>query len=97
MSRLARSMPVRLQIAAIGVDSTLMDPLQKDGTMDVPPSGFPAGWYTGAPTPGEPGLRIIIAGHIDWNGPGSSTTLPVSGRVTGSPSPEKTAANRSSA
>lgn len=70
VSRLARSLPVRLQIAAIGVDSTLMDlGLRKDGTMEVPPSGFPAGWYTGAPTPGELG-PAIIAGHIDWNGPG---------------------------
>jgi len=69
-SRLARSVPVRLQIGAIGVDSTLMDlGLQKDGTMEVPPTGFPAGWYTGAPTPGELG-PAIIAGHIDWNGPG---------------------------
>ena len=70
VSYLAKSVPVRLQIGAIGVDSTLMDlGLQKDGTMEVPPSGFPAGWYTGAPTPGEMG-PAIIAGHIDWNGPG---------------------------
>jgi hypothetical protein len=67
---LARSVPVRLQIAAIGVDSTLMElGLKSDGTMQVPPSGFPAGWFTGAPTPGELG-PAIIAGHIDWNGPG---------------------------
>ncbi|MHB8185194.1 MAG: class F sortase [Dermatophilaceae bacterium] len=69
-AHLARSVPVRLQIAAIGVDSNLMDlGLQADGTMEVPPSGFPAGWYTGAPTPGELG-PAIIAGHIDWKGPG---------------------------
>ena len=67
---LARSVPVRLQIAAIGVDSTLMAlGLKDDGTMEVPPRGFPAGWYTGAPTPGELG-PAIIAGHVDWNGPG---------------------------
>jgi len=70
VSHLAKSVPVRLQIGAVGVDSTLMDlGLQKDGTMEVPPSGFPAGWYTGAPTPGEMG-PAIIAGHIDWKGPG---------------------------
>jgi sortase (surface protein transpeptidase) len=62
--------PVRLQIDAIGVDTTLMAlGLRKDGTMEVPPGGFPAGWYTGAPTPGELG-PAIVAGHIDWNGPG---------------------------
>ena len=67
---LARSTPVRLRIAAIGVDSRLMDlGLRADGSLEVPPSGFPAGWYTGAPTPGELGPAIIV-GHIDWNGPG---------------------------
>ena len=70
VSRLARSVPVRLQIDAIGVDTTLMAlGLRRDGTMEVPPSGFPAGWFTGAPTPGEVG-PAIVAGHIDWNGPG---------------------------
>jgi hypothetical protein len=62
--------PVRLQIAAIGVDSRLMDlGLKADGTMQVPPSGFRAGWYTGMPTPGERGPAIIV-GHVDWKGPG---------------------------
>ena len=60
--------PVRLRIPSIGVDSDLMDlGLQTDGTLEVPPSGFPAGWYTGAPTPGELG-PAIIAGHVDWSG-----------------------------
>ncbi|HUX71136.1 MAG TPA: class F sortase, partial [Cellulomonadaceae bacterium] len=68
-AHLSRSAPVRLQIPAIGVDSSLMAlGLNSDGTMQVPPSGFPAGWYTGAPTPGEIG-PAIIAGHVDWNGP----------------------------
>jgi len=69
-AHLARSVPVRLQIAAIGVDSRLMDlGLKADGTMQVPPSGFPAGWYTGMPTPGQLGPAIIV-GHVDWKGPG---------------------------
>lgn len=60
--------PVRLQIPAIGVDSDLMNlGLQTDGTLEVPPAGFPAGWYTGAPTPGQLG-PAIIAGHVDWGG-----------------------------
>lgn len=41
--------------------------LQADGTLEVPPGAFPAGWYTGAPTPGELG-PAIIAGHVDWGG-----------------------------
>jgi len=67
---LARSAPVRLQIARIGVDTTLMDlGLGADGTLNVPPGGFPAGWYTGGPTPGEMG-PAVIAGHVDMKGPG---------------------------
>jgi hypothetical protein len=68
--RLTRSSPVRLQIASIGVDSSLMKlGLRADGTLEVPPGGFPAGWYTGGPTPGERG-PAVIAGHVDMNGPG---------------------------
>jgi sortase (surface protein transpeptidase) len=67
---LPRSRPVRLQIATIGVDTPLMDlGLGSDGTLNVPPGGFPAGWYTGGPTPGEMG-PAVIAGHIDMKGPG---------------------------
>lgn len=67
---LGASVPVRLEISAIGVDSELMAlGLQANGEMEVPQSGFPAGWYTGARTPGEMG-PAIIAGHVDWNGPG---------------------------
>jgi LPXTG-site transpeptidase (sortase) family protein len=69
-AHLAKSAPVRLQIAEIGVDTTLMNlGLRRDGTMEVPPGGFPAGWYTGGPTPGELG-PAVIAGHVDMKGPG---------------------------
>jgi hypothetical protein len=65
---MAASRPVRVLIPAIGVDSDLMDlGLQDDGTLEVPPEGFPAGWFTGAPTPGERG-PAVIAGHVDWGG-----------------------------
>lgn len=68
---MASSTPVRVVVASIGVDSDLMDlGLQDDGTMEVPPGAFPAGWFTGAPTPGELGPAVIV-GHIDWvTGPG---------------------------
>jgi len=69
VSQLARSVPLRVQIPVIAVDTTLMSlGLKADRTLQVPPSGFPAGWYTGAVTPGEVGPAIIV-GHIDWNGP----------------------------
>lgn len=62
---LPRSVPVRVQIPAIGVDSALIDlGLLPDGTLEVPSTAFPAGWYTGAPTPGERG-PAVIAGHVD--------------------------------
>jgi len=62
------SAPVRLQVPAIGVDTELIElGLRADGSLEVPPSGFPAGWYSGAPTPGELG-PAIIAGHVDWAG-----------------------------
>ena len=65
---IAASAPTRLQIPAIGVDSGLMElGLAPDRSLQVPPSGFPAGWYTGAPTPGQLG-PAIIAGHVDWGG-----------------------------
>ena len=69
-AHLAKSVPVRLKIAAIGVDSALMElGLKSDGTLEVPPRAFPAGWFTGGPTPGELGPAIIV-GHVDLNGPG---------------------------
>jgi hypothetical protein len=65
---LTKSTPVRITVPTIGVDSVLMNlGLLADGSLQVPPSGFPAGWYTGAPTPGQLGPAIIV-GHIDWGG-----------------------------
>jgi sortase (surface protein transpeptidase) len=65
---MGKSVPVRVEVPSIGVDSTLMGlGLMTDGSLQVPPSGFPAGWYTGAPTPGELGPAIIV-GHVDWAG-----------------------------
>lgn len=65
---LARSEPVWIEIPILGVKSDLMElGLKRDGTMEVPPEAFPAGWYRGAPTPGELG-PAIIAGHINWAG-----------------------------
>ncbi|MER5769047.1 class F sortase [Streptomyces sp. NPDC001985] len=57
--------PVQVSIPSIGVRSTLMSlGLNKDGTVEVPPpeKGMTAGWYTGAPVPGERGASVII-GH----------------------------------
>jgi sortase (surface protein transpeptidase) len=67
---MAKAVPVRLRIPAIGVDSTLMDlGLKPDGTLETPPGAFPAGWFTGGPTPGELGPAIIV-GHVRYVTPG---------------------------
>ena len=66
-SPMRKSNPVRLQIPAIGVDTSLTSVgLMADGSLEVTRTGFPAGWYRGAPTPGEVGPAIIV-GHNNWN------------------------------
>lgn len=62
-----KSEPIRLQIPAIGVDTNLTSVgLTANGSLEVTRSGFPAGWYRGAPTPGEIGPAIIV-GHNNWD------------------------------
>jgi sortase (surface protein transpeptidase) len=63
--RLPLSAPVRLEIPAIGVSSPLVRlGLNPDGTMQVPADFQVAGWFTGAPQPGQLG-PAVIAGHVD--------------------------------
>jgi sortase (surface protein transpeptidase) len=65
-----KSAPVRLRVPGIAVDSKLMDlGLKRDGSLETPPGAFPAGWFTGAPTPGELGPAIIV-GHVRYDTPG---------------------------
>ncbi len=65
---MSRSRPVQLAIPAIDVTSRLIRlGLNADGSMQVPPKGFPAGWFTGAPAPGQRGPAVIV-GHVDWAG-----------------------------
>ena len=59
--------PVRVRIPAIEVDSALIGlGLRADGTLQVPADGSVAGWFTGAPTPGERGPAVLAA-HVDWD------------------------------
>ena len=65
---LTKSVPTRLRVPTLEIDSDLVAlGLQTDGSLEVPTGAFPAGWYTGAPTPGELG-PAILAGHVDWKG-----------------------------
>ncbi|MGA5017208.1 class F sortase [Streptomyces griseoincarnatus] len=65
-SPLARSVPVGLEIPAIGVDTPVVRlGLAPDRTVEVPPitADDPAGWYRYSPTPGRPGPSVIL-GHV---------------------------------
>ncbi len=60
--------PDRVRISAIGVNAPLIPlGLNPDRTLAVPTKAEIAGWYTGAPTPGEVGPAIVV-GHVDWRG-----------------------------
>ena len=61
------SVPVRLSIPVLGVESDLLHTgLRDDGTLDVPPGdeGSPASWYDGSSTPGSAGPAILL-GHVN--------------------------------
>ncbi|WP_413757673.1 class F sortase [Streptomyces sp. MMBL 11-3] len=63
---LARSVPVRLSIPAIRVDTPVMRlGLAPDGSVEVPPveADDRAGWYRHSPTPGQVGPSVIL-GHV---------------------------------
>ncbi|MEU3949723.1 class F sortase [Streptomyces sp. NPDC029526] len=60
------SVPVRLRIPAIGVDTPVIRlGLAPDGTVEVPPvtADDPAGWYRYSPPPGTTGPSVIL-GHV---------------------------------
>ncbi|MEU6096167.1 class F sortase [Streptomyces sp. NPDC047079] len=63
---LARSIPVRLLVPAIGVDTPVLRlGLAPDGGVQVPPvtAHDRAGWYRHSPTPGQIGPSVIL-GHV---------------------------------
>jgi sortase (surface protein transpeptidase) len=63
--RLPPSPPVRVEIPAIGVSSSLVRlGLNPDRTMEVPGDFQVAGWFTGGSQPGQLG-PAVIAGHVD--------------------------------
>ncbi|MEY9940430.1 class F sortase [Streptacidiphilus sp. MAP5-3] len=77
---LARSVPARLRIPAIGVDASVMQVgLNSDGTVGVPPieANAPAAWYDGSPTPGQTGPSVIL-GHVTVGSYGDGVFLHLS-------------------
>ncbi|MCO1581068.1 class F sortase [Crossiella sp. SN42] len=70
VAALGRSTPTKVRVPKIGAESSLVPlGLNKDQTIQVPPVSQPmqAGWYDGAPTPGEKGPAIVL-GHVDGAG-----------------------------
>ena len=62
---LARSVPVVLDIPAIGLLAPLTSlGLNPDGTVQVPSEWQEPGWYRLGPTPGQLGAAVIL-GHVD--------------------------------
>ena len=62
--------PVEVSIPAIEATSSLVElGLNEDQTVQVPPVDQPlqAGWFTGAPKPGEPGPAVVL-GHVNGGG-----------------------------
>ena len=65
-SSFARSVPIRLQIPKIKLDTTFVPPLglTADKTVEVPNNYTEVGWYSGGVSPGEIGTSVIL-GHVD--------------------------------
>jgi Sortase domain len=69
---MARSLPVSVEIPAIGVRASILKlGLQAGAAMAVPPLTHPflAGWFDQGPTPGQRGTAVIV-GHVDAAGVG---------------------------
>lgn len=67
---LGYSIPTRLTIGRLGIDTDLMTlGMNPDRSVEVPPDDpdGPAGWYRDNPSPGEPGTAVIL-GHVDAHG-----------------------------
>ena len=65
-----QSIPVHLEIASIGVSSTIIQlGLQRDGQVAVPTNTRQVGWFRLGPTPGQLGASVLL-GHVDsYRGP----------------------------
>lgn len=60
--------PARVLVPRIGVDNALTPVgLHPDLSLVVPDEAALAGWYTGAPRPGETGPSVLV-GHNSWGG-----------------------------
>jgi len=66
----AGSVPVRLVIASIGVDTPLTAKgLDERGVMEVPDGPEDVAWYAFTARPGQGG-NVVLSGHVDYRGYG---------------------------
>jgi hypothetical protein len=63
---LPQSVPLRVTISRLGIESGLVHLGLDNGAMEVPSDPAVAGWYALGPTPGQLG-PAVIAGHVTWN------------------------------
>lgn len=59
--------PVRLLIAALGIDAPIQAVGVTGGEMEVPPRADLVAWYRFGPVPGAPGSAVLAA-HVSWGG-----------------------------
>jgi Sortase domain len=64
---LARGVPTRVRVAAIGLDSSLETLHVAKGVLQAPKRFDRAGWYSDGTAPGDVG-PAVIAGHVDSKG-----------------------------
>jgi Sortase domain len=68
------AIPVRLRIAAIGVNAPVVPVgVAADGTLGIPASPSVLGWWAGGGSPGQASGAIVLVGHVDSaaQGPGA--------------------------
>lgn len=72
----AQSVPIKLNIPAIGLSEPLSElDLNPDGTVQVPTDFQEPGWYDRGPSPGQLGSAVIL-GHVDsYRGPAAFFNL----------------------
>lgn len=64
----SESAPTKITIDRIGVSADFVPlDLTDNGELDTPQNPDQVGWFTGAHTPGGPGVSVV-AGHVTWNG-----------------------------
>jgi hypothetical protein len=59
--------PVRLRIAALGIDAPIQAVGVRGGEMEVPPRAGTVGWYRFGASPGQQGSAVLAA-HVSWGG-----------------------------